>query len=316
MASPLRAVFMGTAELACASLEALARSGLVQVVGVVTQPDKPQGRAMLLQPPPVKTTALALGLPVFQPVKLRLEPAVQEVARWQPDIIVVAAYGQILPKSVLTLPKFGCVNVHASLLPRYRGAAPIQWSMLNDDPETGVTIMLMDEGLDTGAMLTQRKTPIEPADTGQTLHDRLARIGAELLLDTLPDYVAGKIAPQPQPAEGSCYARKITKEDGLLDWKLPARALWNRVRAFNPWPSAFTRVPAQPQPYLLKVWEAEVMARSGTPGEILAAGPEGLVVACGEQALKITTLQKEGKRRMAVREFLAGNEVRPGQRLE
>jgi methionyl-tRNA formyltransferase len=316
MAAPLRVVFMGTAELACASLESLARSGQFEVAGVVTQPDKPQGRSLQLQPPPVKVAALTLGLPIFQPIKLRQEPAVQTVAQWRPDLIIVAAYGQILPKSVLTLPRHGCVNVHASLLPKYRGAAPIQWSILNDDPETGVTIMMMDEGLDTGAILTQRRTRIEPADNAQTLHDRLARLGAELLLETLPGYVSGTIQPVAQPAAGALYARKITKDDGRLDWKLPARTLWNRVRAFTPWPSAYTKVAAQPQPYSLKIWAADLVAGQGSPGEILSLDAEGLVVACGEQALKITAVQKEGKRRMSVREFLAGNALRPGLSFE
>lgn len=316
MASPLRVVFMGTAELACASLESLARASSVTLAGVVTQPDRPQGRSMRMQPPPVKSSAMALGLQVFQPEKLRQEPAVATVAQWNPDIIIVAAYGQILPKSILSLPKFGCVNVHASLLPRYRGAAPIQWSILNDDPETGVTIMLMDEGLDTGAILTQRATRIEPADNAQTLHDRLARIGAELLMETLPGYVAGTIQPRPQPSEGSVYARKITKDDGRIDWKLPARTLWNRVRAFTPWPSAYTQVSVPPAPYLLKIWEVEVVDKQGTPGEILAVGGNELVIACGEQSLRVLSLQKEGKKRMAVRDFLAGNELSPGQRCE
>ena len=314
--SSWRVVFMGTAELACASLEALARREGFEVVGVVTQPDKPQGRSMQPQPPPVKVTAAALGLPVFQPAKLRHESAVETVAQWRPDVIVVAAYGQILPPSVLTPPRFGCVNVHASLLPRYRGAAPIQWAIINGDPQTGVTIMRMDEGLDTGAILTQRATAIGPEDNAQTLHDRLARLGAQLLVETLPDYMAGKIQPYPQPTEGMVYARKITKDDGRLDWTLAAKELGLRIRAFTPWPSAYTLVPASPKPYLLKIWEVEEVAGNGPPGTILTGGEHDLIVACGNNALRVLVLQKEGKKRMGVREFLAGNELRPGQRVQ
>lgn len=313
--SPWRVVFMGTAELACASLEALTRREGFEVVGVVTQPDKPQGRSMQPQPPPVKATATALGLPVFQPLKLRLETAVQTVAQWRPEVIVVAAYGQILPPSVLALPRFGCVNVHASLLPRYRGAAPIQWAIINGDPQTGVTIMRMDEGLDTGAILTQRAIPIGPEDNAQTLHDRLARLGAQVLVETLPEYVAGRIQPRDQPSEGMVYARKITKEDGRLDWTMAAGQLGLRIRAFTPWPSAYTLVPALPKPYLLKIWEVEEVAGNGPPGTILTGGEHDLIVACGTNALRVLSLQKEGKKRMSVREFLAGHELGPGQRV-
>jgi methionyl-tRNA formyltransferase len=311
-----RVVFMGTAELACASLEQLARAEGFEVVGVVTQPDRPQGRSMQPQPPPVKATAGALGLPVFQPAKLREEAAVQTVAQWQPDLIVVAAYGQILQRSVLTLPRCGCVNVHASLLPRYRGAAPIQWAILNGDSSTGVTIMRMDEGLDTGGILRQWTTPIAREDNAQTLHDRLARLGAQLLMETLPLYVAGRLESYPQPPIGVVYARKITKEDGRLDWKMTARELELRVRAFTPWPSAYTLVPAAPKPYLLKIWEAEEVAGNGPPGLILDGGENSLVVACGTNALRVLVLQKEGKKRMSIREFLAGTALGPGQKLE
>jgi methionyl-tRNA formyltransferase len=316
MTTPRRVVFMGTAELACPSLEALVRSSDFQVAGVVTQPDRPKGRALKLEPPPVKATATSLGVPVFQPERLRQAAAVESVAAWNPDLIVVVAYGQILPANVLQLPRWGCVNVHASLLPKYRGAAPIQWALLADEPETGVTIMQMDEGLDTGAILTQQSTPIGAADDAQTLHDRLAHLGARLLLPSLLDYIAGKISPRPQPAEQVVYARKINKEDGRLDWNLPARALWNRVRAFTPWPGAFTFVPDQPKPQMLKVWQAEVAPDlSGPPGQILRADSAGLVVACGQHALRILSLQREGKRRLDAQAFLAGSNLQPGQKL-
>jgi methionyl-tRNA formyltransferase len=226
----------------------------------------------------------------------------------------VAAYGQILPKSLLELPRHGCVNVHASLLPKYRGAAPIQWSILNGDAETGVTIMKMDEGLDTGGMLSRAATPIDPADTAQTLHDRLAALGADLLLPTLQDYIEGKAPIQPQP-EGASYARKIVKDDGRIDWRQPANALWLQVRAMNPWPTAHTWIPASPKPALLKIWEAAVEKASGAPGTVLKAEKDDLIVACGCDALRILSLQREGKRRMTAREFLAGQPIIQGTLL-
>ncbi|MCL5097269.1 MAG: methionyl-tRNA formyltransferase [Candidatus Omnitrophica bacterium] len=312
----LRIVFLGTAELACPILEAIAGATDFQIVGVVTQPDRPKGRDLHLLPPPVKELAMRLGLPVFQPDRLRSEGAVQAFAQWHPDLILVTAYGQILPPSVLALPAFGCLNVHASLLPKYRGAAPIQWALLNDEAETGVTIMKMDEGLDTGPILSQQATPISPADDAQTLHDRLAQFGARLLLSTLPDYLAGKIAARPQPAEGVTHAPKIHKENGRLDWRLPARVLWNQVRALTPWPGAFTYQAAQPQPQLLKIWQTEIAeSLSGAPGEVLRADSGGLIVACGRNALRILELQREGKRRLNARTFLAGSDLQPGQIL-
>ncbi|MBU6401482.1 MAG: methionyl-tRNA formyltransferase [Verrucomicrobia bacterium] len=312
--SPLRILFMGSAELAAPSLEALVRAPQFLVVGVVTQPDRPRGRDLRLQPTPVKALAGHLALPVLQPERLRLESAVQPVAALLPDLVVVVAYGQILPAAVLALPRFGCLNVHASLLPCYRGAAPIQWAILNDDPQTGVTIMKMDAGLDTGEIVAQEATAITPEDNAQTLHDRLAALGARLLIDSLPSYVAGTLAPRPQPAVGVSYARKILKEDGHLDWRQPARALWNRVRAFTPWPGAFTHQPASAKPVLLKVWRAEVVPTlAGAPGRVLAADAAGIVVGCGQQALRIVELQREGGRRVGARAFLAGHAVPVGE---
>lgn len=311
----LRIIFMGTPELSCASLRALKESPDFCVAAVVTQPDRPKGRELKLQPSPVKELALQTGLPVLQPERARNEAFLGELRALQPELIVVAAYGQILPKSLLDLPRFGCLNVHTSLLPKYRGAAPIQWAILNDEPETGVTIMKMDVGLDTGDILTQEKTPIHPQDTSETLHDRLADIGAKLLLRTLPDYVAGRIPAQPQPAEGVSYAPKIKKEDGHIDWTQPARSIWSRVRGLVPWPGAFTFLPAQPRPHLLKIWQAEVVELSGPPGEILQADKTGLVVGCGGQALRILLLQREGARRLTPQQFLAGHALQPGQRL-
>jgi methionyl-tRNA formyltransferase len=311
----LRVLFMGTAELSCDSLRALIESPQFQVVAVVTQPDRPKGRALKLQPSPVKELALQASLPVLQPERARDEAFLDALRALQPDLIVVVAYGQILPQTILDLPRFGCLNVHTSLLPRYRGAAPIQWAILNGDAETGVTIMKIDAGLDTGDILTQATTPIHPEDNSETLHNRLARMGAKLLVRTIPDYVAGKLTPQPQPAAGASYAAKIKKQDGHLDWNQPAPALWNRVRGLVPWPGAFTYLPGQPQPHLLKIWQAEVLARSGQPGEVLQADKAGIVVGCGRDALRIQVLQREGGRRLPAQDFLAGHPLRPGQRL-
>jgi len=306
---------MGTADLSCDSLRGLMESPAFQVVAVVTQPDRPKGRELKLHPSPVKQLALQAGRPVLQPERARDEVFLYALCELQPDLITVAAYGQILPQSILDLPRFGCLNVHTSLLPRYRGAAPIQWAILNGDAETGVTIMKMDAGLDTGAILTQTKTPIHPEDNSQTLHDRLARLGAELLVQTIPAYVAGKLTSQPQPTEGASYAPKIKKQDGHLDWKQPAGALWNRVRGLLPWPGAFSYLPGQPQPHLLKIWQAEVVERSGPPGEVLQADKAGIVVGCGREALRILSVQREGGRRLPAQEFLAGHPMTPGQRL-
>lgn len=307
---------MGTAELACASLRALGREPFVQLVAVVSQPDKPKGRDLKVQPTPVKTVALEAGIPVLQPARARDTAFIDPLRKFEPDLIVVAAYGQILPPAILELPRFGCLNVHTSLLPRHRGAAPIQWAILEGDPETGVTIMKMDAGLDTGDILTQVKTPISGADNAQTLHDRLARLGGELLVSTIPDYVAGRITPRPQPTEGVSHARKLTKEDGKLDWTQPARSLWNRIRAFTPWPGAFTFERIEGKQRLLKLWSAQVNEEgSGQPGEVLRADRSAIVVACGEGALRILELQREGARRLGVPEFLAGHVIPPGTLL-
>lgn len=306
---------MGTAQLSCSSLRALIESPQFQVVAVVTQPDRPKGRDLKLQPSPVKELALQAKLTVLQPERARDEAFLGALGSLQPDLVAVAAYGQILPERLLSLPRFGCLNVHTSLLPRYRGAAPIQWAILNDDAETGVTIMKVDAGLDTGDILTQATTPIAPEDTSETLHDRLAALGADLLMRTIPDYVAGNIASRPQPAEGVSYAPKIKKQDGHIDWSQPARAIWNRVRGLVPWPGAFSYLPAQPQPHLLKIWQAEPIQRAGPPGEVLQADKTGLVVGCGRDALRILVLQREGGRRLTPQEFLAGHPLLPAQKL-
>jgi methionyl-tRNA formyltransferase len=268
-----------------------------------------------LQPSPVKVLALQAKLHVLQPERARDEVFLSALRELRPDLITVAAYGQILPQNILDLPRFGCLNVHTSLLPRYRGAAPIQWAILNGDPETGVTIMKMDAGLDTGAILSQAKTPIHPEDNSETLHDRLARLGAELLVQTIPEYVAGRIPSRDQPAEGVSYASKIKKQDGHIDWTQPARTISNRVRGLMPWPGAFSYLPGQPQPHLLKIWQAEVVERSGSAGEILQVDKTGIVVGCGRDALRILALQREGGRRLSAQEFLAGHPLLPGHKL-
>jgi methionyl-tRNA formyltransferase len=293
----LRVVFMGTPELAAVCLGALLRAPGIEVVGVVTQPDRPKGRDLRLTPPPVKDLALQNNLPVLQPEKARDENFIRELTAWRPELIAVAAFGQILPQQILDMPRLGCLNVHTSLLPKYRGAAPIQRAILDGESETGVTIMKMDIGLDTGAILAMERTAITDADNAQTLHDRLAGIGGALLVKTIPEYAAGRVPSQPQPAEGASYAAKIRKQDGAMDWRLPARALWNCV----------------PKPLTLKIWEAVPVELSGAPGEILRADKHGIVVATGQGALNILVLQREGGRRVTAAEFLAGCPITPGQ---
>lgn len=312
---PLRTVFMGTPELAATCLQALLHSSDVQVVGVVSQPDRPRGRELQIFPTPVKQLALAHQLPVLQPQRAREEAFLQELARWQPDLIAVAAFGQLLPPRLLELPRYGCLNVHTSLLPRWRGASPIQSALLHGDPETGVTIMKMDAGLDTGPIVSQVRTPITAADNAQTLHDRLARLGADLLVQTIPGYISGALPPLPQPQTGITHAVKIRREDGRLDWTQPATALWNRLRAFTPWPGVFTHLPLAGKLILLKVHAAEPVSALGTPGEVLAAGRDGITVACGEDALRLTEIQREGGRRLRAADFLIGCPVPPGTRL-
>jgi len=320
--NPLRIVFMGTPELAGVSLETLLAATGFDIVAVVTQPDRPKGRDLQLTPSPVKLIAQRAGKPVLQPAKARDENFLAQLRALQPDLVAVAAFGQILPLAILELPRFGCLNVHTSLLPRYRGAAPIQAALLHGDAETGVTIMKMDAGLDTGDILTQRATRIEPSDNSQTLHDRLAKLGAEQLVETIRDYVAGKIQPHPQPTEGVSHVPKLTKEQGKIDWQLPAAAIWNRIRAFTPWPGAFTFCTAKSttdnsvaRTTLLKIWEARIVAETGPAGEILRADKSGILVGCGTESLLITNLQREGGRRMTAGEFLAGHALHAGGRL-
>lgn len=311
----VKTVFFGTAEIACPSLEALAESGFAKVAAVVSQPDRPSGRDLKLHPTAVKALALKLEIPVLQPDRARNESFLAELRAIAPDVIVVMAYGQILPQTLLEIPPHGCVNIHTSILPKYRGAAPIQWSLLNGDSETGVTLMKIDAGMDTGPMIAVARTPIHEEDNAETVHDRLAAMGASLLAQKLPEYLDGSLKPIPQP-EGATHARKITKEDGRLNWNESAQSLWNRVRALTPWPGTFTSIPGGPKPLVLKVWKAKPASGKGAPGEVLRIDKDGVTVACGTDALQLLELQREGGKRLPARDFVLGCPIRVGQRLE
>ena len=299
----IRIVFMGSPDFALPSLRALASQ--YHIVGVVTQPDRASGRGRELKAPPVKSLALELGLPIIQPEKLRQPEAMEQLREWNPDLIVVAAFGQILKPDVLDLPRFGCINVHASLLPRWRGAAPINAAILAGDEETGVTIMKMDVGLDTGATLAQRSIRLTRDDTAGSVFDALSTLGADLLLETLPDYLAGKRTPTPQPEEGVTYAPMLKKEDGRLDFTRPARELERRVRAMNPWPGAWFEYNGEP----LKVLKARVDILFTyvfqPPGTRLVTGNLPAVMT-SQDALLLEEVQPPGKKPMDGKAFLAG----------
>jgi len=305
-----RIVFMGTPAFACPSLERLL-SGPDAVVALVCQPDRPRGRGLALVAPETKQLALARGVPVLQPQRLR-DPAFQEQLRGlAPDLIVVAAYGKILPRSVLDIPPHGSINVHASLLPRHRGAAPIQWAILAGDRVTGVTIMMMNEEMDAGDVLLERRTPITDDDTAGTLGDRLAHLGAAALAEAVDGLQQGTLRPRPQPSEGVIFAPRIEREQGRLDWRRPADELARTVRAFAPAPSAFTTLGGQ----VLKVHRA--VAEPGgratsAPGTVLDAGPGGILVTTGAGRLLLLEVQLEGRRRLSAADFLAGHRVPAG----
>lgn len=299
---------MGTPEFAVHSLLACLDVG--DVVAVVTQQDKPKGRGQQLAVSPVKAAALERGLTVLQPAKLKGMNFGEELKKLEADVAVVTAYGKILPKDVLDAPRKGSVNVHASLLPRFRGAAPIQWSIAFGDAKTGVCLMKMDEGLDTGPVISCAELPIEPTDTSASLHDKLAKLGGELLRRDLPRWLNGELAERPQPAEGAVYAPMIQKEDGQLDFTKPAAELERRMRAFHPWPGAFTYLEGK----LLKVHRAQVKGGKGAPGEVLAADPRGIEVACGDGSLLLLEVQPEGKRAMAAADFLSGRKLAVGSK--
>jgi methionyl-tRNA formyltransferase len=321
--SDLRVVFAGTPEFAAAALRALLAAG-AQVPLVLTQPDRPAGRGMKLTAPPVKDVALAAGggsgIQVLQPRSLRLDgkyPDAAAAAREAllaaaPDVMVVAAYGLILPQWVLDLPRAGCVNLHGSLLPRWRGAAPIHRAIEAGDAETGITLMQMDAGLDTGAMLTVERTAIAPADTTSSLHDRLADLGAFMIVRDLPGIVAGRIAPVAQPAEGITYAEKIRKEEAPIDWLQSAAQIERRMRAFDPFPGCTARFADQE----LKLWRASVVPLSGAPGAVLACGKHSFVVACGEGAIEVTEVQRAGGKRQDAGEWARATSLTVGSRFE
>lgn len=295
----IRTVFMGTPGFAVPTLNALIQH--YDVVGVVTQPDKPIGRKGILTAPPVKQVAQAHGIPTLQPAKLRAPSAVEALRAWQPELIVVAAFGQILPQSVLEMPKFQCINVHGSLLPRWRGAAPIHAAIKHGDSETGITIMLMDAGLDTGAMLSKRAIAITPADTTATLHDALAQLGASLLIDTLPDWLNGRITPQAQDDALATYAPQLNKDDGRINWHERAEAIERTVRAYDPFPTSFTVWEGK----TLKIWRGRVGNASLPVGKVeLVDG--ALAIGTGEGVFFPLEVQLEGKKRASVADFLNG----------
>jgi methionyl-tRNA formyltransferase len=302
-----RIIFMGTPEFACPTLRTLVQRG-EQVVAVVTQPDRPKGRGQQTLAPPVKLLALEHGIPVLQPVKVRHPDAIEEIRALKPDLIVVVAFGQILPKALLEIPSLGCINVHASLLPRYRGAAPLNWCIINGETETGVTTMLMDVGLDTGDMLLKKSTPIDPDEDTSSLHDRLSGIGAELLAETLDLLVGAGLVPEKQDDALTCYAPMLKKEDGLIDWSKDAPGIKNLVRGMTPWPGAYSYL----EDKLLKVYRVQCASGAGNPGEVLSASRDGIEVACGEGSILIHELQLEGKKRLPAAEFLAGCKLAPG----
>jgi methionyl-tRNA formyltransferase len=305
-----RIIFMGTPEFACPTLQKLIERG-ENLVAVVTQPDRPKGRGQRLMAPPVKEMAEKNGIPLYQPLKVRNPDFVDIIRELKPDVVVVVAFGQILPKALLEVPPHGCINVHASLLPRYRGAAPLNWCIINGETETGVTTMLMDVGLDTGDMLLVRKTPLDENEDIESLHDRMASMGADLLAETLDRLVAGTLVPQPQNNADSCYAPMLKKEDGIINWHDDARTIHNQVRGLAVWPVACTTVGEQ----TLKIYRTRVGDGSGEPGTVLQAVKGTFEVACRSGSLFLQELQLAGKKRLDCASFLAGYPVPVGTLL-
>ncbi|WP_346707981.1 methionyl-tRNA formyltransferase [Massilistercora timonensis] len=308
----MRVIFMGTPDFSVGTLEALIRAGH-QVVLAVTQPDKPKGRGGKMQFPPVKETALEHGIPVFQPRKVREPENIEELRKYQADVIVVVAFGQILPREILELTPYGCINVHASLLPSYRGAAPIQWAVINGETVSGVTTMQMDEGLDTGDMLLKTEVPLEPEETGGSLHDKLAAAGASLCVRTLKALEEGTVTPKKQGESPTAYASMLKKEMGEIRWEEPAISIERLIRGLNPWPSAYTGW----QDKTMKIWEAEVLEEDSgqEPGTVVRVDKDGFLVQTGKGLLKVTALQIPGKKRMEADAFLRGYSMEPGEKL-
>lgn len=313
--SRLKVLFMGTPDFAVPTLDALCNSEY-EVIGVVTQPDKPKGRGKSVQMTPVKECALKYDIPVYQPVKLREQENIDELSKLDIDFIVVVAFGQILPKVVLDMPKYGCINVHSSLLPKYRGAAPIQWTIIKGEEKTGITTMFMDEGLDTGDILLQEETPISDNETGGSLHDRLADMGASLLLKTLEGVKNNAIERVKQDNSLSNYVGMLNKSHGQMDFEKSAIELDRLVRGLNPWPSAYTSLNGK----MFKIWEAKAIEikeeyTDKENGEIVEVNKDSIIVKTGNGLLKLLQVQLEGKKRMFVEDFLRGYEVKAGDKL-
>ena len=309
----MKIIFMGTPDFSVGTLEALLAAGH-EITLVVSQSDKPKGRGHELMPTPVKEAALKHGLPVYQPKKVRDPEVVRKLRETEADAMVVIAFGQIIPKEILEMKRYGCINVHASLLPKYRGAAPIQWAVIDGEKESGVTIMQMDEGLDTGDMLLKGSLTLAPDETGGSLFDRLSTLGAELCVEALERMEKDELKPEKQGESPTAYARMLTKEMGCLDWSQSAEKLERLIRGLNPWPSAYTRLGDK----TLKIWSARVCEKpegSVSCGEIFRVNKDGFFVACGEGALEITELQLQGKKRMDTGAFLRGFRLEPGARL-
>lgn len=307
----IRTVFMGTPDFALETLKGLIEAG-VDLCAVYTQPDRPSGRGRKLTPPPVKVLAEQHDIPVFQPPKLRAPEAVEQLRELKPDLIVVVAFGQILPKSVLEIPEYGCINVHASLLPNYRGAAPINKAIIDGEESTGITTMLMDEGLDTGDMLVRKSLAIGPEETAGELHDRLALLGRETMVETLARLCAGTLEPKPQDDAQSSYAPMLKKEDGRIDWSRSAEEIHNQVRGLDPWPGAYTRLEGKD----IKLFGTSPLKGSGEAGTVLSADSEGVRIACGEGILLCRELQLPGRKRLPAADFVRGRTMVPGTRLE
>ena len=308
----MRVVFMGTGEIGVPAFRWLLDSPECEVVAAVTQPDKPAGRKLELRASAIKQLAVERGVPVLQPVKMRAAEAIAEIVALRADVIVVMAYGQILPKAVLEAARLACLNLHASLLPRWRGAAPIQAAIEAGDKTSGITVMHMAEGLDTGDILLTRETPITGTDTGGSLHDRLGLIAAEALAEALPLVAAGSAPRFPQDETRANYAPKLTRENGRIDWRMTPAEIDRRIRAMNPWPAAHTFLPTPAGPRQLKVFTTLPDDATGQPGEVLRADDTGLLVAANGGAVLLRELQLEGKRRMEAGEFLRGHSIAPG----